>query len=143
MSYQEELQARLDAVHRNHDDARRVVNVDTLKQQLMQEVEDNLDDARFDLTHEDLLRYFKIERLTKQFAPLFSKPDVLRLFYIIAYVDGISLKELQRYDIMPLPAFKEALRNMIQSELIELVDNELCLTLEGEGFASRIGLERY
>lgn len=142
MSYQDELQARLDAVRVIPQEKQQILDVDTLETKLMQELEDEFELAQYDLDESDILRAIKIQTILELYPNAFSHPKALKIFYIVARMEGIQAKNLLTLSNLPTPTFKKIINAMAVDKIIQTnEDKALELTMMGQSLAERIGVD--
>ena len=142
MNYQDELQAKLDAVRSVAQVAQNnVVSTETLEEKILLEIEDEFEFGQYDLDESDILRTLKIMDLVQPYGSLFLHSDALKIFYIIAKIDVIKVKNLHNFFPIEAQRYKKILSLMVQKKLIFQNENkELELTLEGRSLAQRLGI---
>ncbi len=142
MGYQEELQAKLDAVRTigELEHGKRVSTSD-LENQLVQELEEEFELSQYDLDESDILRAIKISTILQEYPEVFSHPNALRVFYALAKTDVIHARNLFKLSKIDSKAFKQLVSNMIRSGLICMnEEKEFELSMQGQSLAERIGV---
>ena len=145
MSYQDELNARLDAVHVN-DTKESATKYDSSKVDdlIVQELHDEFDFSQYDLNEGDLLRAIKIESLLSEYPEIFKHMYALKLFYSIAKATSLNVNSLYKLIKLPKNDFLHIIKEMRYVELIDTNEhNEVELTQKGKVFAKSIGVEIY
>jgi len=145
MSYQEELQARLDAV-RTLDNIEHGKKFDTnaMEEQLIGELQAEFEFSQYDLDESDLIRTLKVLDILQSYEEVFSQTNALRVFYSLAKTDLIHVKNLFALSKLCNDDFKHLLHTMVKHKLLTInEDKELELTLQGQSLAERIGFEVY
>ncbi len=142
MSYQEELQARLDAVRTIGGSERgKKVNTSDLEDQLVKELEDEFELSQYDLDESDILRAIKISSILQEYGSVFKQKNSLRVFYALAKTDVIHAKNLFRLSQLRSDDFKQLVSSMIRHELIHMNDEkEFEMSMLGQSLAERIGV---
>ena len=143
MGYQEELQARLDAV-RSHDttEKNKVVDTCSLELKLIDELNQEFEFSQYDLDESDILRAIKIESILAQYPDVFEQKNALRVFYALAKCDVIQAQNLHKLSLLEGKDFKSLVNAMIQHKLVRLNTNhELEMTMVGQSLAERIGMQ--
>lgn len=143
MNYQEELQAKLDAV-RAFPSAKQTQRVDTLslEEQLVNELEAEFELSQYDLDESDILRTIKILDILSRYGELFGHPKALVIFYALARTDLIQTKNLYRLSKTTLKEFKQIISAMAKHKLISVNEEKVLeLTIEGQSLAERIGVD--
>ncbi len=143
MSYQQELQAKLDAV-RSPSPATHSRTLDTaaLEQKLVHEIETELELSQYDLDESDILRSIKILNILNTYPNSFSHHKALTILYALAKTDGIQAANLFKLSDIGTKKFKEIINNMAKDKLLIANENkEIELTTEGMSLAERIGFD--
>jgi len=145
MSYQDELNAKLDAV-RSNDTKDGSVKIDSSKvdELIVQELHDEFDFSQYDLHESDLLRAIKIESLLSEYPEVFNHVYALKLFYSIAKATSLNVNSLYKLIKLPKNDFLHIIKEMRYFELIDTNEhNEVELTKKGKIFAKSIGVDIY
>jgi len=143
MSYQEELQAKLDAV-RPHSPAQKVQTIDThaLEEKLVHQLESEFELGQYDLDESDILRSIKILDIVSHYGDSFSHHRALRIFYALAKTEFVQARNLYKLSKLPLNEFKLIINTMAKDKLLIINKHkEVELTIEGKSLAERIGLD--
>ncbi len=143
MSYQQELQAKLDAA-RAASPAETSHKLDTvaLEQQLIYELEDELKLSQYDLDESDILRSIKILEILSRYPEAFSHHKALSILYILAKTDVIQVTNLYKLADIPAKEFKTILTAMAKHKLLIANKNkEIEITADGMSLAERIGFD--
>ena len=143
MSYQDELQAKLDAT-RSAVKEENSIKYDASKvdELIVQELHDEFDLSQYDLQEGDVLRAIKIESLLSEYHSVFNFPYSLKVFYSIAKATSLNINSLFRLIHLPKNDFLHIIKEMRYVELIETNEhNEVSLTAEGKDFAKNIGID--
>ena len=143
MSYQEELQAKLDAV-RPSSSAQDKHTLDTiaLEEKLVNEIETEFEVSQYDLDESDILRTIKILAILNTYEDAFTHHKALSILYVLAKTDVIQAKNLLRLSKVSATEFKEIIKSMSRHKLIRLNDNkEIEITTIGMSLAERIGFD--
>jgi predicted transcriptional regulator len=141
MSYQQELQAKLDAV-RAASPSQRSHKLDTaaLEAQLIDEIEHELELSQYDLDESDILRSIKILDILNRYPEAFSHHKSLTVLYILAKTDVIQVTKLFKLTQLNTKEFKSIINAMARHRLlIANGDKEIELTSEGMSLTERIG----
>lgn len=142
MSYQEELQAKLDAVRPVAKEHGYTLDVSGLEQKLINELEEEFELAQYDLDESDILRAIKIQSILENFPRSFSHPKALKIFYILARMEGIQAKNLHALSELPTSEFKTIVNAMAKEKILQTSeDKTLELTMLGQSLAERIGVD--
>jgi len=141
MSYQQELQARLDAVHSlEPKDESSILNTVSLEERLVSEIQDEFELGQYDLDESDILRSIKILDILSRYKDAFSHHKALSILYILAKTDFIQVKSLHKLSALPAKEFKDVLNKMAKQNILRVnQDKEIELTIEGQSLAERIG----
>ncbi len=141
MSYQQELQSRLDAAHSSLPKKRsHTLNTLTLEEHLVNEIEKEFELAQYDLDESDILRSIKILDILSKYTDAFSHHKALSILYALAKTDFIQVKNLHKLSKLPKSEFKSLINKMAKQKILRLnEDKEIELTLEGQSLAERIG----
>ena len=145
MSYQEELQAKLDAVRSiPSSEKSRTLDTVTLEEQLVSEIESELELSQYDLDESDILRSIKILDILNQYPDIFSHHKALTILYALAKSDVLHVTNLYRLCGTSMKEFKEIINMMAKHKLLIANNNkEIELTSEGMSLAERIGVDVY
>ena len=145
MSYQEELQARLDAVRSTPSSEKsRTLDTTALEEQLVQEIESELELSQYDLDESDILRSIKILEILHIYPEVFSNHKALTILYALAKSDMLQATNLYRLSGIDIKTFKKIINAMAKHKLIVVnSDKEIELTTEGMSLAERIGVNVY
>ena len=141
MSYQQELQARLNIAHsfEKKEDSR-TLNTLTLEDHLVKEIEGEFELGQYDLDESDILRSIKILDILSKYKNAFAHHKALSILYVLAKTDFIQAKNLHKLSQLPAKEFKGVLNSMAKEKLIRVnEDKEIELTIEGQSLAERIG----
>ena len=143
MSYQEELQARLNAVHNlDTKEEKQVLNTRSLEEHLVQEIEGEFELGQYDLDESDILRSIKILDILSKYGDAFEHHKALSILYALAKTDFIQVKNLHRLSKLNAKAFKELIQKMAKQKILRVnKDKEIELTIEGQSLAERIGFD--
>lgn len=142
MNYQDELRAKLDAVRPTEEKRVSRVDVSTIQQQILDELDTDFNFSQYDLQESDILRAIKIQTILQSYPRSFEEGAALQLFFILSRIDIIMPQDLFDYLDLPLTRFKKIVNALFQDKL--LIKNslgELELTLEGKSLATRIGVD--
>lgn len=143
MNYQEELQAKLDAV-RSPLSAEKAQPIDTatLEEKLVRQLESEFELGQYDLDESDILRSIKILDILSKYGSAFSHHRSLKIFYALAKTDFIHVKNLYKLSRLSTEEFKPIINAMAQQKLLLInEDKEVELTIEGHSLAERIGFD--
>ncbi len=143
MSYQDELQAKLDAT-RTDVTRQSPTRYDASKadELIVQELHDEFDLSQYDLQEGDVLRAIKIESLLGEYQSVFNYPYSLKVFYSIAKATSLNINSLFRLIHLPKNDFLHIIKEMRYVELIDTNEhNEVSLTANGKDFARSIGID--
>ena len=143
MSYQLELQARLDAVHAfdKTEDAQ-TLSTNSLEERLVEEIETEFELGQYDLDESDILRSIKIFEILSKYKNAFTHHKALSILYVLAKTDFIQAKNLHKLSKLPAKEFKGVLNAMAKEKIIRVnQDKEIELTIEGQSLAERIGFD--
>ena len=143
MSYQQELQAKLDAAH-SVSPAEQSQKLDTvsLEQKLVDEIESELALSQYDLDESDILRSIKILDILNKYPQAFSHHKALTIFYALAKTDVIQINNLFRLANVSMKEFRTIINAMAKHKLLIANKNkEIELTTEGMSLAERIGFD--
>jgi len=142
MGYQEELRAKLDAVHLGEDVKKAsIVDISAQEKKILDELDGEFEFGRYDLDESDIFRTLKILDILQNYQEVFQNKNALKLFYVLCRVDAITVKNLHNYMKLPSVEFKEIINKMAKNRLIAINEcKELELTLDGQSLASRIGI---
>lgn len=143
MSYQEELQAKLDAV-RPSSSAQDKHRLDTLalEEKLVDEIEAEFEVSQYDLDESDILRSIKILGILNTYKDAFSHHKALSVLYVLAKTDVIQAKNLLKLTEVNTTEFKEIIKSMSKHKLLRINDNkEIEITTIGMSLAERIGFD--
>ncbi len=143
MDYQQELQAKLDAVRSPAANKQaHTLTTLSLEDQLVTELESELETAQYDLDESDILRSIKILNILNSYSEVFSHHKALTLFYALAKADIMQAKNLYRLSKLSLKEFKLIINLMAKHKLLLLnEEKELELTAQGQSLAERIGID--
>jgi len=142
MSYQEELHAKLEAVRPTKKVENHKVNVASLEVKLINELQDEFEMAQYDLDESDILRSIKILEILHRYKESFQHPKALKIFYILARMEGVQAKNLLQLVTISTLEFKKIITTMARQKLVlSNEDKALELTLEGQSLAERIGVD--
>lgn len=142
MSYQQELQAKLDAV-RSLSSAQKSRTLDTvsLEQQIVDELESELELSQYDLDESDILRSIKILDILNRYPEAFVHHRSLTIFYALAKADVMQATNLFKVADVSAKEFKTIINAMAKHKLLMANENkEIELTTEGMSLAERIGV---
>ncbi len=143
MDYQEELRAKLDAIHANSVESNRVsLDFDAQEKKLLDELSDELELSQYDLQESDILRALKIDEILAGFGDAFMHKSALKLFYILCRIDVIEAKKLLQFSELDVKSFKHIINGFAKQKLVfKNETSELELTMDGKSLASRIGMD--
>lgn len=141
MSYQSELQAKLDAVrYLDNVDHGKKLDTNILEEQLISEIQNDFEFSQYDLDEGDLLRSIKILDILHAYHKVFSQTNALRVFYALSKADVIQAKNLFSLSELSSKDFKHLINTMAKHKLVQMnADKELELTMDGQSLAERIG----
>ncbi len=143
MTYQEELQAKLEAV-RTFPSVKPTQTLDvlSLEEQLVSELEAELELSQYDLDESDILRSIKILHVLSRYKDAFAHHQALSIFYVLAKTDLIQAKNLYRLSKTTSKEFKQIITAMAKQGLVTLSEEKMLeLTIEGQSLAERIGVD--
>ncbi len=143
MSYQQELQAKLDAVRSiASKEQSRTLDTAALEQQLVDEIESELELSQYDLDESDILRSIKILDILSKYPEAFSHHKALTILYVLAKTDVIKVTNLFKLSDISTKEFKHIINAMARYKLLIANENkEIELTSEGMSLAERIGFD--
>jgi thiamine biosynthesis protein ThiC len=143
MSYQDELQAKLDAVRTLGEfDHGKKVDTNILEEQLVNELQDEFEFSQYDLDESDLIRSIKILDILQSYQEVFSQTNALRVFYALSKTDVIQAKNLFTLSELKSKDFKHLISTMAKHTLLNITkDKELELTMQGQSLSERIGFD--
>lgn len=141
MSYQQELQAKLDAVRSlSSTEKSRTLDTVSLEQQLVDEIESELELSQYDLDESDILRSIKILDILSKYPDAFAHHKALTILYALAKADVMQATNLFRVADISAKEFKTIINAMAKHKLLIANENkEIELTTEGMSLAERIG----
>ncbi len=143
MGYQEELQARLNAV-RLESPSQTSYKLDTvaLEQQLVNEIETELRLSQYDLDESDILRSIKILDILNQYPGAFNHHKALTVLYVLAKTEVIQARNLFKLTGTSIQEFREIINAMAKYRLLFANENkEIEITAKGMSLAERIGFD--
>ena len=146
MNYEDELRAKLEAVHINDSSSENGSKMDSSKvdELIVQELHDEFDFSQYDLHESDLLRAIKIESIISQYPDIFKHLYALKLFYSIAKATSLNVNSLYKLIKISKDDFLHIIKEMRYHELIDTNEhNEVELTQKGKVFAKSIGVDIY
>lgn len=144
MGYQEELQARLDAVRHAEEEKATKVDISTQEQKILDELDSEFEFAQYDLDESDILRTLKILDILQRYQEVFHYKNALKLFYVLCRVGAIRAKNLHMYMKLPADEFKAIIQALAKNNLVLINESkELELSPDGQSLASRIGIELF
>lgn len=145
MSYQSELQAKLDAVRTiGSFEQGKKLDTNALEEQLVDELQNEFEFSQYDLDETDLIRSLKILDILQSYPEVFNQNNSLRVFYALAKAGLIHAKNLYSLSSLSSTDFKHLLNTMLKHKLLSInEDKELELSMEGQSLAERIGFEVY
>lgn len=143
MSYQDELQAKLDAVRTLGEfDHGKKLDTNSLEDQLVNELQNEFEFSQYDLDESDLIRSIKISNILQSYQEVFSQTNSLRVFYALAKTDVIQAKNLYSLSALNSKDFKHLISTMAKYDLLNITkDKELELTMQGQSLSERIGFD--
>ncbi len=143
MSYQEELQAKLEAVRLPiPEDKLHTLDIVSLEERLIRQLENEFELGQYDLDESDILRSIKILDILGRYGDAFTHNRALKIFYAMAKTDFIQLKNLYKLSRLPVEEFKGIINAMARQRLLVInKDKEIELTIEGKSLAERIGCD--
>ena len=143
MSYQQELQAKLDAVRSvSSSEQSRTLDTVALEQQLFDEIESELELSQYDLDESDILRSIKILDILNKYPEAFAHHKALTILYALAKTDIIKATNLFKIADINAKEFKAIINAMAKHKLLIANENkEIELTTEGMSLAERIGFD--
>jgi len=143
MTYQEELQERLEKAHAlKPKEESKKLNTTSLEDHLVCEIEAEFELAQYDLDESDILRSIKILDILSKYEDAFSHHKALSILYTLAKTDFIQVKNLHKLSKLPASTFKIVLNKMAQQNILRVnEDKEIELTIEGQSLAERIGFD--
>ena len=141
MSYQQELQAKLDAVRSSSSTEKsRTIDTVLLEQQLVDEIESELELSQYDLDESDILRSIKILDILSKYQDVFAHHKSLTVLYALAKADVMQATNLFKIADISAKEFKAIINAMAKYKLLIANENkEIELTTEGMSLAERIG----
>jgi len=139
MTYQEELQAKLDAV-RPTTPAAQTLDTRSLEEQLIDEIKAEFEMGQYDLDESDILRTIKIMGILSHYGAAFEHHKALNIFYALAKTDIIKVQNLYTLSGLSAKEFKQIISEMAKRKLLYVNENkEIELTMDGQSLAERIG----
>jgi len=142
MSYQSELQAKLDAVRTLDIEHGKKIDTNTLEEQLITELEAEFEFSQYDLDESDLIRSIKILDILQSYQEVFSQTNALRVFYALSKTDIIQAKNLYSLSDLAIKDFRHLINTMAKHKLLNITpDKELELTMDGQSLSERIGFD--
>ena len=142
MSYQNELQAKLDAVRTLDIEHGKKLDTIVLEEQVMAELKTEFEFSKYDLDESDLIRSIKILDILQSYQEVFSQTNALRVFYALSKADVIKAKNLFSISSLSSANFKHLISTMAKHKLLHInEDKELELTMQGQSLSERIGFE--
>lgn len=143
MSYQEELQAKLDAVRLPSSlEKAQALDMESLEEKLVRQLESEFEFGQYDLDESDILRSIKILDILSKYGTAFSHHNALKIFYSLAKTDFIHIKNLYKLSKLSTQEFKQIINTMAKYKLLIVnEDKEIELTIEGNSLAERIGFD--
>ncbi len=143
MSYQEELQAKLDAVRPSSSEQdKHTLDTLALEKKLVDEIEAEFEVSQYDLDESDILRTIKILAILNTYEDAFSHHKALTVLYALAKTDVIQAKNLLKLSKLSTTEFKEIIKNMAKHKLLRINENkEIEITSTGMSLAERIGFD--
>jgi len=139
MTYQEELQAKLDAV-RPATPAAQTLNTRSLEEHLVDEIKAEFEMGQYDLDESDILRSIKILGILSHYGAAFEHHKALSLFYALAKTDIIKAQNLYALSGLSAAEFKQIISAMAKRKLLRVNESkEIELTIDGQSLAERIG----
>ncbi|MDF1881783.1 hypothetical protein JHD50_10815 [Sulfurimonas sp. MAG313] len=142
MSYQSELQAKLDAVRVLDIEHGKKLNTTSLEEQTVCELEKEFEFSKYDLDESDLIRSIKILDILQSYQEVFSQTNSLRVFYALSKADVIKAKNLFSLSSLNSKDFKHLINSMAKHKLLHINgDKELELTMQGQSLSERIGID--
>jgi len=143
MSYQQELQAKLDAARAESPrETSHKLDTAALQKQLTDEIEHELELSQYDLDESDILRSIKILDILSRYPGVFSHHKAVTILYVLAKTDVIQVTNLFKLANMNMKEFKSIINAMARYKLlIANTDKEIELTEEGMSLAERIGFK--
>ncbi len=143
MSYQEELQAKLDAVRPSSSEQdKHTLDTLALEKKLVDEIEAEFEVSQYDLDESDILRTIKILAILNTYEDAFSHHKALTVLYALAKTDVIQAKNLLKLSKLSTTEFKEIIKNMAKHKLLRINENkEIEITSAGMSLAERIGFD--
>ncbi len=143
MSYQEELQAKLDAVRPSSSEQdKHTLDTLALEKKLVDEIEAEFEVSQYDLDESDILRTIKILAILNTYEDAFSHHKALTVLYALAKTDVIQAKNLLKLSKLHTTEFKEIIKNMAKHKLLRINENkEIEITSAGMSLAERIGFD--
>lgn len=141
MSYQQELQAKLDAVRSlSSTEKSRTLDTVSLEQQLVNEIESELELSQYDLDESDILRSIKILDILNKYPEAFVHHKALTILYALAKTEVMQATNLFKIADINAQEFKSIINAMAKHKLLIANENkEIELTTEGMSLAERIG----
>jgi len=143
MSYQDELQAKLDAVRTLGEfEHGKKLDTNSLEDQLVHELENEFEFSQYDLDESDLIRSIKVLDILQNHQEVFSQTNALRVFYALAKTDVIQAKNLFYLSALKSKEFKHLISTMAKHKLLSINKNkEIELSMDGQSLAERIGFD--
>ncbi len=139
MTYQEELQAKLDAVRPAAPSAQ-ILDARSLEEHLVDEIKAEFEMGQYDLDESDILRSIKILGILSQYGAAFEHHKALSIFYALAKTDIIKAQNLYALSGLSTKEFKQVISAMAKRRLLCVnKDKEIELTMDGQSLAERIG----
>ena len=143
MTYQEELQAKLDAV-RPVTPAAQTLDTRSLEEQLVDEIKAEFEMGQYDLNESDILRSIKIMGILSHYGAAFKHHKALSIFYALAKTDIIKAQNLYTLSGLSTKEFKQIISAMAKRKLLRVNENkEIELTIDGQSLAERIGFTNF
>jgi hypothetical protein len=145
MDYQEEIRAKLAAVHALEESSvAPVVDLDSHEEKLLNGLSQEFEFGQYDLEESDVLRSLKILDIVASYSTVFKEKNALKVFYVLCRIDAIKAKRLHQFCALPTQEFKDIINAMAKAKLVVKNDyGELELTMDAQSLASRIGVEIY
>ena len=143
MSYQEELQAKLDAVRPSSSaQAKHTLDTLALEEKLVDEIEAEFEVSQYDLDESDILRSIKILAILHTYEDAFAHHKSLSVLYALAKTDVMQANNLLKLVHVSTTEFKEIIKSMSKHKLLRINDNkEIEITTIGMSLAERIGFD--
>jgi len=144
MSYQDELQAKLDAVRTLGEfEHGTKLDTQTLEGKMIEELNQEFELSQYDLNESDILRTLKILDILSTYQEVFSQNHALRVFYALAKSDVLQATNLYTLSKLNVKDFKHLISTMSKHNLISVIGGgkEIEITMDGKSLSERIGFD--